>query len=146
VNPLRLAVAEELGATPVDAGAGSLDEAGVLPDVLLECSGNAPATVAALGVLAPRGRAVLVGMGGETLPLPLSVLQNRELTITGCFRYANTWPTAIALVTSGAVDLDRLVTARFGLDDVEAALTAARRDPATVKVVVRPGPTGGRPA
>lgn len=146
VNPQRLAVAEELGATPVDAAAGPLEAAGVRPDVLLECSGNAGATVAALRVLAPAGRAVLVGMGADELPLPLSVLQNRELTITGCFRYANTWPTAIELVTTGAVDLDRLVTARFGLGEVEAALTAARRDPATIKVVVRPQPTDGSQA
>jgi L-iditol 2-dehydrogenase len=37
------------------------------------------------------------------------------------------------------VDLDSLVTDHFGLDDVEQALTAARRDPTTVKAVVRPG-------
>ena len=58
--------------------------------------------------------------------------------VTGAFRYANTWPTAVALVASGAVDLDSLVTGAHGLDAVEDALTAARRDPASVKVVVRP--------
>ena len=47
-------------------------------------------------------------------------------------------PTAIALVASGRVDLDALVTGHFGLDQVEQALTAARHDPLTVKVVVHP--------
>lgn len=73
------------------------------------------------------------------LPLPLPYVQDRELVLTGAFRYANTWPTAIALVASGRVDLDSLVTGHYGLDDVEKALTAARRDPTTVKAVVRPG-------
>ena len=45
---------------------------------------------------------------------------------------------AIALVASGRVDLDALVTGHFGLDHVEQALTAARHDPLTVKVVVHP--------
>jgi hypothetical protein len=37
------------------------------------------------------------------------------------------------------VDLDRLVIGHYNLDDVEQALTAARRDSATMKVMVRPG-------
>jgi L-iditol 2-dehydrogenase len=81
---------------------------------------------------------VLVGMGGDELALPLSVVQERELEVTGTFRYANTWPTAIALVAGGRVDLDRLVTGTYGLDRAADALTAGRRDPQSVKVVVHP--------
>ena len=79
------------------------------------------------------------GVGdGHCAPLPLSAVQERELVVTGTFRYANTWPTAIALVESGAVDVDRLVTGRYGLGEAEDTLTATRRDPSSVKVVVRP--------
>jgi L-iditol 2-dehydrogenase len=78
-------------------------------------------------------------MGSDELPIPLPYVQDRELVLMGAFRYANTWPTAIALVAGGRVDLDSLVTGHYGLDDVEQALTAARRDPTTVKPVVRPG-------
>ena len=55
-------------------------DAGGRPEVLLECSGH-PGRHAADGIraLAPAGRAVLVGMGGDELPLPLSVVQEREL-------------------------------------------------------------------
>ena len=67
-----------------------------------------------------------------------AALQDRELVLTGAFRYANTWPTAIALVAAGRVDLDALVTGHYGLDDVGDALTAGRRDPTTVKAMVRP--------
>ena len=72
------------------------------------------------------------------MPIPLSVVQEKELTVTGTFRYANTWPTAIDFVASGRIDLDRLVTASYGLDQVEEALTAWRRDTQAIKVIVHP--------
>ena len=62
----------------------------------------------------------------------------REIWLTGTFRYANTYPTAIALAAAGRVDLDAIITGHFGLDDAEAALRAGRDDPSSVKVMVRP--------
>ena len=140
VNPARLALARELGATDVvDARTARVADLPHPPQVLLECSGHPAATVEAIRALDRAGRAVLVVMGGDELALPLSVVQERELEVTGTFRYANTWPTAIALVAAGRVDLDRLVTGTYGLDRAADALTAGRRDPQSVKVVVHPG-------
>jgi L-iditol 2-dehydrogenase len=142
VNERRLAVATELGATgTVVSGAGALGRAYAgrpAPDVLLECSGHPGATVEAIRALAPAGHAVLVGMGGDQLALPLSVVQERELVVTGTFRYAGTWPAAIALAASEQVDLERLVTGRFALGETAAALTAARNDPTAIKSVIDP--------
>ena len=115
---------------------GSIGCSGCDSPVLIR--GNAPAIADAIRALGPAGRAVLVGMGGDEIPLPLSVVQERELEITGTFRYANTWPTAIALVASGRVDVERLVTGTYPLDQAEQALTANRRDQQSVKVVVHP--------
>jgi L-iditol 2-dehydrogenase len=139
LNPHRLQLARELGATGVlDARTQPVAEAGLEPDVLLECSGHPGATVEGIRAVARAGRVVLVGMGGDELPLPLSRVQEYELTVTGTFRYAHTWPAAIALAASGRVELDRLVTGRYGLDQVEEALTVARTDPLAVKPVVSP--------
>jgi L-iditol 2-dehydrogenase len=138
VHPGRLALAGRLGFTAIDASDQGVSRSGVEPNVLIECSGNPAATTEALRTVARAGRVVLVGMGGEELTLPLSQVQNRELVLTGAFRYANTWPTAIALAASGRVDLDVLVTGHYGLDEVEQALTAARRDPDSIKVMVTP--------
>lgn len=139
VSPQRLQLAAELGARTVDVSATPLAEVGYEPDVLLECSGSPRATSEAIVTVARAGRVVLVGMGGDTVPLPLAYVQDHELLVMGAFRYANTWPTAIALAATGAVQLGRLVTGHYGLDEVEQALTAPRRDPVTVKAVVRPG-------
>ncbi len=139
VNPGRLRLAADLGATTtIDVSAAPLAEAGIEPDVLLECSGHPAAIRTALLTLARAGRAVLVGMGGDEIPLPLSYVQNNELEVTGTFRYANTWPTAIALVDAGQVNLDRLVSGHFGLADTEEALTSGSTDPDAVKSVIVP--------
>lgn len=140
VNPHRLRLAVELGATgAIDVSTTSLGESGVRPDVLLECSGHPAATTEALTTVARAGRVVLVGMGSDVLPLPVSRIQEYELTVTGTFRYAHTWPAAIALAASGRVELDRLVTGHYGLAQVGEALTVAKKDPLAVKPMVRPG-------
>ena len=105
--------------------------------VFIDATGAEPAVLAGLQRLAPRGRCVLVGMGADTIALPVPLVQGRELRITGTFRYANTWPLAVDIASRGLIDLDGLVTSRHGLDDVEAALVAGAREGA-LKAVVRP--------
>jgi L-iditol 2-dehydrogenase len=139
INPARLQLAAELGATAtLNTSETPLQDAGVEPDVLLECSGHPSATHDAIHAVTRAGRIVLVGMGGDEITIPLAHLQTRELELTGTFRYANTWPDAIALAAAGRVNLDALVTGHYGLSDVEQALTSTTRDPHSVKVVVQP--------
>lgn len=142
VNAHRLSVATSLGASEVvDVSTTSLADAYAGrpgPDVVLECSGHEGSTQAAIRVAAPAGRVVLIGMGGDTLALPLGDVQNRELWVTGVFRYANTWPTAIDLVASGRVRLGPLATGHFGLEETAAALTAARTDAQAIKSIIHP--------
>jgi L-iditol 2-dehydrogenase len=139
VNPARLEVAAAVGATrTVDVRETPVAELGLAADVLLECSGNAAATRDAFAALAPAARAVLVGSSSGDVQLPLMELQAREIQILPLFRYANTWPMAIELVASGRIDLDRLVTGRFGLAEADAALNANRTDPGSIKPIVSP--------
>jgi L-iditol 2-dehydrogenase len=138
VNKHRLEVAARFGLTPIDVSDTPLADAGLAADVLIECSGNGRATSDAIRTLAPAARVVLVGMGGDEIRLPLSYIQEREIMLTGAFRYTNTWPEAIELAASGRIELDGLVTGHFGLDEVAGALTAGEDDPESIKVVVRP--------
>jgi len=140
INKHRLQLAQDLGATTtLDSGTTSLTDSGVEPDVLLECSGHPEALADALPTVARAGRVVLVGMGADEAPLPISRIQEYELTVTGTFRYAHTWPAVISLASTGRVQLDRLVTGHYGLDQVREALTANRDDAKAVKPIVRPG-------
>ena len=135
VSDERLELARRLGATRALRAGEDAGEA----DALIECSGHPAALAAGVAAVRPAGTAVVVGMGPEEdASVPLSLIQNREIWLTGTFRYANTYPTAIALVAEGRVDPEAIVTGRYGLDDAEAALRAGREDPANVKAMVVP--------
>jgi L-iditol 2-dehydrogenase len=107
-------------------------------DAFIDASGAAAAVQAGIMAVRPGGRAILVGMGHDTVDMPVSRIQNREIWVSGVFRYANTWPLGIELVASGKVDLDILVTGRFGLHQVEEALNSGRL-PGQLKAIVYPG-------
>ncbi len=134
----RREVALGLGATRViDPIAEDIAGLELEVDAFLDASGSGVAIRAGIMSVKPAGRIVLVGMGAPETPLPVSRIQNRELLLTGVFRYANTWPLAIELASSGRVDLDAMVTGRYGLADVEAGL-AASTDPSSLKVIITP--------
>lgn len=138
IRPARRRLAVALGAHEVADPATDPDAVAEFePDVLIECSGSGAATLPALRALQPAGRAVLVGMGGTELTIPLSHIQNREIEVTGTFRYANTWPVAVSLAASGRIELDSLVSDRFGLEASASAMTAVR-GPEAIKVMVCP--------
>lgn len=135
VNPERRQRVTELGFPAIDPMNDDIPEA----DVLLECSGAAPAIDQGIRALAPAGTAVLIGMAPtDTVAIPVGALQGKEIWLTGTFRYANTYPDAVELVASGRVDLDAIVSGSYSLDEVEQALTHAKRNPADMKVMVRP--------
>jgi L-iditol 2-dehydrogenase len=137
VDPHRLEVATEFGATAVvDARDGLPDD--LVVDAFIDCSGAPSAVANGCRVVGAAGTVVLVGMGADEVTLPVSHLQNKEIEVTGTFRYANTWPEAIHLASTGLVDLDRMVTGHVDLDHVEQTLDV---DPAAghLKMVVRPG-------
>ena len=58
--------------------------------------------------------------------------------MTGTFRYANTWPTAIALVAPAGWTWTGWSPGTTALADAEASLTVGREDPGSVKVMVHP--------
>ena len=132
----RRSGAVRFGATsvldPADGRPASLDA-----DAFIECSGAPAAVAAGITGVRPAGTVVLVGMGADQVTLPLPLIQQRELTLTGTFRYAGTWPAAVHLAATGQADLDGLVSARFGLDQAADALTAAAT-PGFLKAVVKP--------
>jgi len=136
----RLDLARKTGATRVvNVAEEPLAEAGIEADALIECSGNERALNDGIHCLSPAGTAVVVGMGpGETANVPLAYVQTQEIWLTGTFRYANTYPTAISLAATGRVNLDAIVTGHFGLEETDSALQASKNDPANVKPMVLP--------
>ena len=145
VNAHRLDLARRTGATRViNVAETPLEDAEIEVDALIECSGHPDSLRSGVAALRPAGTAVLVGMGPEEEGVvPLALIQNRELWLTGTFRYANTYPVAIALAAAGRVDLETIITGHYGLADAEAALRASREDATAVKVMVMPSGWAG---
>ena len=120
----RLALAEQLGAMPVDARA--VDAAAEIRrltggrgvDVALDFVGQ-PATLRpAIASLAPFGRVVAVGLGKEPVPVyPYQEIINREAEIIGCSDHlASEIPLLTELVRRRVLDLAPVVTETIPLD------------------------------
>ena len=128
---LQFGATEVLDPTVVDVSA-------IEPvDAFIDATGAPVAVVSGIKAVGPAGHVVLVGMGADEYALPVSHIQNLEINVTGVFRYTDTWPAAIHLVASGAVDLDAMVTGRYDLEHVGEALDSDT-DPASLKSIVRP--------
>lgn len=133
----RRDIAVHLGATKAYAP-GSVELQDAKFDAFIDASGVTAAVVDGIKNVKPGGRAIIVGMGEDDMTLPVSYITANEVNLTGIFRYHRTWPKAIALVNMGLVNLDALVTDKFGLDEVPQALDATRKE-STLKVMVYPG-------
>ena len=136
VNDDRLAAAARIGVTRViNIARDDLDLTGL--DRLIECSGSLAALNSGLMTLGPAARATVVGQAAPSVDgIPLAFLQRWEIDLVTAFRYAKAFPTAIALVDEGKVNLENMVTARYALTDIAQALVAPKTDPSNLKVLV----------
>ncbi|RZF49120.1 hypothetical protein LSTR_LSTR008406 [Laodelphax striatellus] len=133
----KLDVAKELGADHTILVKPNEDEKevtkkiqeileGSLPDITIDCSGFE--STIKLGLQATRngGTLVLVGMGAQEVKLPLLAAMCREVDIKGVFRYANDYPVVLSMISSGKLNLKRLITHKFKLEETLEAFDIAR--------------------
>ncbi len=120
INPVRRDLAARYGARVIDPLVESTTH--LAAHVFIDASGAVPAIINGIRSTRPGGTIVFVGSVDE-IPLSVSDVALRELNVTGIFRYTGTWPIARALLESGQVELDSLVTHIYGLEQVEEALS-----------------------
>ena len=99
------------------AGKGSFD-------LLYECSGAAPALVAAIATMRPGGVIVQLGLGGD-MTLPLQMMTAKELDLRGSFRFHAEFAVGVGLMQKGLIDVKPLITHTLPLDDAVAAFDLA---------------------
>lgn len=110
---------------------------GDMPDITIECSGAEASIQLAIYATRSGGCAVLVGLGPSEVKLPIVNAACREVDIRGIFRYANTYPKAIQMISSGAVNVKPLVTHHFPLEKSYDAFETARTGAGNaIKVVI----------
>lgn len=108
-------------------------------DVVIECVGNARAVRQAIDAAGSCGRVVLfsVPQVDATVELPLFDVYAKELSIFGSRINPDTHQRAVNLLDAGLVDVSKLITHRFGIDELEEAILA-QEGPESIKVVVTP--------
>ncbi|KAF2017783.1 GroES-like protein [Aaosphaeria arxii CBS 175.79] len=111
---------------------------GVEPAVALECTGVESSIAGAIQAVKFGGKVFVIGVGKNEIKIPFMRLSTREVDLQFQYRYCNTWPKAIRLVKSGVIDLKKLVTHRFKLEDaVEAFKTASDPKTGAIKVQIQ---------
>ncbi|KAL8615952.1 hypothetical protein ACOMHN_034628 [Nucella lapillus] len=112
---------------PKDTASLVEEALGEAADVTIECSGAPPSIRTAIYATKSGGCVVLVGLGPDLIELPVVNASVREVDIRGIFRYVNCYPTALAMISSGKVNVKPLVTHRFSLEQSLDAFEAAKR-------------------
>ncbi|KAF7953868.1 hypothetical protein BTUL_0009g01030 [Botrytis tulipae] len=111
---------------------------GIEPAVAMECTGVESSVAAACWAVKFGGKVFVVGVGKDEMTLPFMRLSTREVDLQFQYRYCNTWPRAIRLVESGIIDMKKLVTHRFPLEDaIKAFETAANPKTGAIKVQIK---------
>ena len=124
----RLAAAANMGAVTLNAkNCDVLAEIRQLTGgkgarVVIDCAGttttlNQPVQVAKAG-----GSIVWVGLAADAVNgMPLNPISTKELTIRSIFRYKNLYPTAIAAIADGKININGIVSDQYDFSDTPRA-------------------------
>lgn len=139
----RLKKAKEVGATHTfdardkDIAQKIREITGNGADVFIDAAGVQASFDTGINSLRNGGTAVLVALFGKTVTHDALNQTLRELTIIGTAAYRNIFPEVIALISSGRLPVEKLVTSVITLDEiVEKGFEALVNDPSEVKILV----------
>ncbi|CAL5869340.1 uncharacterized protein PFLUO_LOCUS3569 [Penicillium psychrofluorescens] len=91
-------------------------------DVAIDASGAEPSVHTGIHVLRNGGTYVQGGMGRSEIQFPIMAACSKELTLKGSFRYGSgDYKLAVGLVSSGKVDVKKLITGTVKFEEAEQA-------------------------
>ncbi|NNE81708.1 MAG: alcohol dehydrogenase catalytic domain-containing protein [Silicimonas sp.] len=130
VNPAEQDLAAEINARTGDKGA----------DVVFEVSGSQPGVDAMTACAATRARIVMVAIHAKKPQIDLFQFFWRELKLFGARVYEpEDYEKAIAIITSGGVDADTVITDVSPLSEIQAAFEALDKSPTALKSLIKVG-------
>ncbi len=131
----RLAIAADLGAVPVEGGAGLLDRVMALTGgegmpVVMEATGATGAMEQTIDLVAAGGRIVILGLVKKGLGISFPGLDftRKEVTILGSRASVGCFPEALSLLASGRIRYPSIAT-RFALEDAPEVFARLAADP-----------------
>lgn len=130
IEPLeyRLEKAKEIGVAYIinpgkeDVEQKVIEHENILLDVVFEASGEQDAVTNAVKVLKPGGKLVLVGIPPDAqYVFNMDLMRRKELTVINVRRQNHCVEEAIDLVVSGKIDVEKMVTHNFTLEETPIA-------------------------
>lgn len=127
LTPSRLEAAKAHGAAIAvsreEDAAAALSELtdGLGADVAIEAVGVPQTFELCTRLVRPGGRVANIGVHGRPATLHLEQLWNRNITITTGLVDTNTTPTLLRMLAAGQLDVRRMLTHRFGLQEMAEA-------------------------
>jgi len=110
---------------PRDQAQKIKEAAGVPLHVAMDCTGVESSIQTAIYSMRSAGMVFIIGVGKSDITLPFGHLADNEIDVRWLFRYANQYPKAIRLVSSGLIDVKPLVTHRFDITEATKAFYTA---------------------
>lgn len=110
-------------------------------DCVIETSGAPAADYMSVDLVRKGGRISLVGIPKEeAVPFHIFDIIDKEVTLKGVFRYANSYPLAIRILESKVLDFQKVITRTFPLEKTKAAMEFAlqNKGDAIKTVIVNP--------
>lgn len=106
-------------------------------DVTFDCVGVTKSLRTAMQATTSGGKVLLVGAGHTEMNLPATGASQREVDVLGVFRYVNTYPLCLELLASKKIDVNPLITHRFGFSqkEIEAAFEMSAKGGDAIKVM-----------
>ncbi|MDT5104140.1 MAG: hypothetical protein QOI25_1653 [Mycobacterium sp.] len=112
--------------------------------VVFDCVSRESSVAQAVELVDKGGAIMIVGVAEGDTPVPLGLIQDRELALIGNLMYVREdFTAALDLLASGVVPVDEIISAEFDFEHSAEAF-AASADPENVKVLVTLGNDPGR--
>ncbi|AKS34102.1 zinc-dependent alcohol dehydrogenase [Mycolicibacterium goodii] len=141
----KRARAERLGAvgtfdpTAPDAVATALELLGGPAAVVIDCVARESSVAQAVDLVDKGGAVMIVGVAEGATPVPLGLIQDREIALIGNLMYVrDDFTAAVEMLESGVVPVGEIISAEYEFDRAGEAF-AASADGENVKVLVSMG-------
>ena len=111
-------------------------------DLVVECSGAAPAAKTLIDVARRGARFCQIGLFGKPITFNQDAVCYKELVVTGTNASVTPgWPKALKLLARKQIDVQRLITHRFAIAEWDKALEVVKNKKC-VKVMLKPESRG----
>ena len=136
----RLGAVETIDARSADAPAAIRELTGGRgADIAIECVGSPETVRMSVAAVRKAGAVTLVGNISPSVDLPLQEVVTRQLRVQGSCASSGEYPACIRLISSGAIQVDPLISAVAPIEDGAGWFDRLyRREPGLMKVILEP--------